>query len=153
MAILEILQPTDIINNRKVSNIVEERINGEVAPESILTRCAELILNKKAVFPGIFRQFIGVGVAPEGGDLNDQVATEPDMGEPKPAPDQETVAKQLLHLLWCRVGANIEVLRRPAQQQVTNTAADQVSLVAVAMQSIEDFKRTFVNLFAGDAVG
>ena len=105
------------------------------------------------MFRGIIRQFIGVGVAPEGGDLNDQVATEPDMGEPKSAPDQETVAKQLLHLLWCRVGANVEVLWRPAQQQVTDAATDQVSLVAVAMQSIEDFKRTFVNLFAGDAVG
>jgi len=94
-----------------------------------------------------------VGVAPESGDLDDLVATEADVGEPESSPHQETIAKQPLHLLWSRVGADIEVLGLSTQQQITDAAANQVGLVTVAMQTLKPLKRTFANRVAGDAVG
>ena len=65
--------------------------------------------------------------------LYDLVATEPDMGEPEPASDQKTVAKELFDLLRRCIGADVEVLGSPVQQQIPDAAANQAGLIAMVV--------------------
>jgi hypothetical protein len=104
------------------------------------------------VFVRVLRKFFRFGMATEGCDFYNLVAAEPDMGESEPAPDQEAVAKQLLDLLWSCVGADVEILGRPVQQQIPDAATDQVGFVAVAVQPVENFEGVLVDPAAGDLV-
>ena len=141
-----------MVYDREVCDVVEQGVNGKVAAEGVLPWGAELVLHEKPVFIGILGEFFRPGMAPEGRDFYNLVAAKPDMGQPEPAPDQETVAKQLLDLLRSRVGANVEILGCPVQQQVPDAAADQVGLVAVAVQPVEHFESVFVDPATGDLV-
>ncbi len=70
------------------------------------------------------------------------------MGQTKPAADDPAIAEQPLDLRRMRVGADVEVLRRPAEQQIPDAAADQIGQVIGLIETIEDAKRVRVNLAA-----
>jgi len=115
-------------------------------------RGAEDVLAGEALLVGVVGDILGAGLAAEGGDLDQGVAAETDVGEAEAAADQEAVAKQLAHLVGGGVGADVEILRRAAEQQVTHPAADQVGLEAVVVQAVEHLEALLVDLPAGDAV-
>ena len=91
-------------------------------------------------------------MATEGCNLYDLIAAKPDMCKPEPAPDQETVAEKLLDLMGRCVGTDVEILGCSIQQQVTDTTADQVGFVTVAVQPVEHLEGVLVDLAAGDLV-
>ena len=141
-----------MVDDRKVSYVVEQGVYGKVAAEGVLPGGAELVLQEKPVFFRVLGKFLRIGLAAEGRDFDHLVAPEPDVRQPEPAPDQETVAKQFLDLLWSSVGPDVEVLGVAVQQQVADAAADQVGFVAVAVQAIEDLEGVLVDPATGDMV-
>ena len=81
----------------------------------------------------------GRNVAAERGDL-DCLQAKPDVREAEAAADDPAVPKELLDLVGMRRGADVEVLRPPAKQQVAHAAADQVRRRAGFVKPIEDFQ-------------
>jgi hypothetical protein len=49
-----------------------------------------------------------------------------------------------------RIGADVEVLRTPAQQEVADTAAHEVGDVPVLLKSLKDAKGVRINIPARD---
>ena len=90
-------------------------------------------------------------VPPEGGDLNDLPA-KTHVHNTETAPDDARVAKQRVHFFWGGVGGDIEIFRMPAQQQVSDRAADKIGLVVMASQARHHFERAVADVFAGDVV-
>lgn len=91
-------------------------------------------------------------MAPKGGDFDKMVRTESDMSQAEAPADQKAVAEELFDLLGGRIGPDIKVFGRSAEQQVPHAAADQISQVTVAMQSVKDFESVFFDQASGDAV-
>ena len=85
-------------------------------------------------------------------DFHDLRRTEPDVRQPESPADNPAIPEQFLDLVRVCVGADVEVLRPPSEQQVTHTAADEVGAVAVIVEPIEDAKGICVDQAARDAV-
>ena len=96
-------------------------------------------------------QFRGRQLPAERRDL-DGLGAEADVREPEPPADDPAVLEQPLDLVRVRVGADVEVLRPAAEQQVADAAADEVGDVVVLVEPVENLQRVRIDLFAGDRV-
>src|SRR5262249_15731391 len=79
------------------------------------------------------------------GDL-DYFRTEPDVSEPESPADDPTVSKEFLDLVGMGRGADIEVFRRPAQEQVPDAPPPQIRDVSALPQPVENFQYIGVNI-------
>ena len=66
--------------------------------------------------------------------------------------DEQRAAEQRLDLLGARVGGDVEVLGRDAEQQVAHRAADHVGGVARVAQHVAHLERAVADGVARDAV-
>ena len=159
-AALEVLQPADVVDDRERPDVVEERVDGEVAAERVLFRRAVGVV---ALDRGVVRATGSRGVGLPSADAStsgpsaaaatsisgvssvrvdlpaerrdlDRLRAELDVREPEAPPDDPAVAEQLLDLVRMRRGADVEVLRPAAEQQVADAAADEVRDVVVLVQ-------------------
>src|SRR6185436_12456751 len=83
------------------------------------------------------------------GDL-DGLGAELDVREPEPPADDPAVTEQSFYLVGMRIGADVEILRPPAQQEVADTAAYEVGDVSVLLKSLKDAKGVRINIPARD---
>ncbi len=60
------------------------------------------------------------------------------MCQSKAPTDKTAIAEQLAYLFWPCVGNDIEILGFTPQQDVADTASDQVGLVTGILQAIQD---------------
>ena len=88
---------------------------------------------------------IGRDVLAERRDL-DRLQTELHVREPEPAADDPAVPEQPLDLIRVRVGRDVEVLRKPAQDQVPHAPAHQVRDVIAALQPEQDAERVGIDV-------
>ena len=77
-------------------------------------------------------------VAPEGRDLDDLAAAEEDVRQAEAPPDDAAVAEEGAHVLGAGARRDVEVLGLAAEQQVADAAADEVGLVAAALEPADD---------------
>jgi hypothetical protein len=82
-------------------------------------------------------------------DLYQFVSGKANMGQPKTASNQKTVAKQFFYLIRGGIGPDIKIFRLSSQKKISDTAADQICLVAVPVEPVENLETIGVNLFAG----
>src|SRR6185503_14764040 len=139
---IEVPQAARIVDDRKRTNVIKERVYREVTAERILFRRAEGVVameqpiglarlgfvHRDAVGGRLRverRELLGGHLPSERGDL-DRRGPEPDVGETEPASDDPAVPEQALDLVRMRRGADVEVLRPALQQQVADAAADEV---------------------------
>jgi len=172
-AIPQIAQAADVVDDRERGDVVEKRVDGEVSAEGVfLGRAEGIVAVDQAIvraLAGEFRAVIGAGrvfdrvvggfrvdgqlggidLTPECRDL-DRLRAELDVREPEAAPDDPAVAEELLDLMRMRRGADVEVLRAPAEQQIANAAADQVRDVMMFVQTVEDLECIGVDVAARD---
>ena len=149
-------------------DVVEERVDREVAAERVLFRRAEGVVaveqpiglarlglvHRDAVGGRLRverRELLGGHLPSERGDL-DRLGPEPDVGETEPAADDPAVPEQPLDLVRMRRRADVEVLRPAAEQQVADAAADEVGDVVVLVQPVQHLQRVGVDLLARDRV-
>jgi hypothetical protein len=90
-------------------------------------------------------EFFRRHLAPEGSDL-DGLWAESHMREPETAANHPAVLEQALDLVGMCRGADIEVLRPAAEQQIAHAAAHQIGNVVILMKPIEDFERVRIDL-------
>ena len=93
----------------------------------------------------------GRDLAAERRDL-DHLLPELDVRETEPPADDPAVPEELLDLIGMRRGADVEVLRAAAEQQIADAAADQIGDVLVLPQAVEHLQRVRIDVAAGDRV-
>ena len=75
-----------------------------------------------------------------------------DVREAEPAADDPAVAEELLDLVGMRRGADVEILRPPAEQQVADAAADEIGGVIVLVQPVQDLEGVGIDVATRDRV-
>jgi hypothetical protein len=148
----QICLAADVVDHPPLVDVVEERVDGEVAPPRILLLGAEdVVVADEQVVREVLQFVERVGA--EGGDLDDLPAAEEDVREPEAPPDQPRVAEDLLHLVRVRAGRDVEVLRADTEQEVADAAAHEVRLVTGAPQPADDLDGVGVEELLGDLGG
>ncbi len=166
-AVLDVLVAADVVDDGEVVNVVEEGVEGEVAPPGVLLRRSEHVVaqdlavlalddagqsRRQLCRSGVRlgRRVVGVidGRA-EGGHLHDLVA-EVNVGQPEPAPHQPAVAEDLLDPGGRGIVDHVHVLGPAPQQQVADPAAHDVGRVAVAAQVRQHLEHVRADIPSGD---
>ena len=141
---LQILEAAGVVDDRERRDVVEQRVDGEVAAERVLFRRAERVVaverSVAVAPPGLGGSVLLRGSAPaascsasscslqlppERRDL-DGLRAEPHVRQPEAPADDPAVAEQPLDLVRMRRGADVEVFRPAAEQQVAHAAAHQI---------------------------
>jgi len=129
---LEIGQAVDVVVDHALGRIVEESVDREVAPTCVLGRGTEDIVLADQEIVRVAPSRLGLG--PEGRGLDQPVAVH-DVHQPEAPADDPAVAKQPLDLAWMGLGSDVEVLGLAAEEQIADAAADEIGLVATALQT------------------
>ena len=128
--------------------IVEERVDREVAPERVLVGFAEHVVaadEEIVVLVGLaFAEHVR-RVAPERRDLDDLAAAEEHVREAEATADDAAVAEERADVVGARAGRDVEVLRAAVQEEIANAAADEVGLEAGALEPPHDLRRVGVD--------
>ena len=142
---LEVGPAVHVVDHLAGGRIVEEAVDGEVAPDGVLLGGAEDVVagdEQVALLAGVLGE-VG-GVLPEGGHLDHLAAAEVDVGQPEAPADEPAVAEDGPHLARVGVGGEVEVLGLVVEQQVAHAAAHEVGLVAHVAQPVDDPQRVLV---------
>ena len=134
----------------KSRDVVEQRVDREVAAEGVLLRRAVGVVAGDQELAGLAALLLGVGIAPEGRDLDDLAVVEVHVDQPEAPADDPRVAEQPADLVRLRVRADVEVLRLAAEHQVAHAPPDQVRHVAGVVQPVEDLEGVGGYVSSGD---
>ncbi len=131
---VQVLEPAHVVDDREVGDVVEQRVDREVAAEGVLLGRAEsvVVADQRVAL-------VGLGLPAEGRDLHD-VAAEAHVRQAEAPAHDEAVAEQALDLLRVGVRPDVEVLGLARQQEVAHAAADEVGGVAAGLQAVEDLE-------------
>ena len=150
----EVLQAADVVDDRAVRGVVEERVDREVAAERVFLGgpVGVVALDEQVgltVGGGV--RLIGADVAPERGHL-DRLGAELDVSQPKTAADDPAVTEAAFDLVRLRRGPDVEVLGPSSEEQVSHTAADQERGVAELLEPAHDLECVRVDVAAGESM-
>ena len=151
----QILEAAGVVDDREGRDVVEQRVDREVAAEGVLLGRAERVVARMHVRPiaaarllrlgllgGLARNDLLLGqlllaqLPAERGHL-DRLGAELHVHEPEAPADDPAVAEQPLHLVRVRRRADVEVLGTTVEQHVTHAAAHQVGDVIRLPQPVE----------------
>ena len=136
----EIVEPADVIDDRKRSDVVEQGIDREVAAEGVFLGRAKRVvaMEKVRIAAGRFSRlvirrrnailddlFARLHLPAKRRDL-DHFESELHMREPKPPTDDPAVPKQFLDLIRMGRRADVEILGATAEQQVPDASANEI---------------------------
>jgi hypothetical protein len=129
--------PADIVDDRKISNVVIKAIDRNVSPEGVFLR------GSKTVCPddvSILRlNLLEFRIASKGGDLHNLSTSEEDMDQSESATDDPAISEKTVDLVRVGIGGNIEVSWDLSQEEITNTSPHQVSQESMSVEAIKDF--------------
>ena len=155
LALGQIFQTPFEIVQGEIFGAVVEGVDGKVAALGILFDGAVDVVAQQHAFIRLGRHmFAGIDlmvVTPEGGHF-DHVTTKDNVGQAETTANQAAVAEQRLDLLRRRIGCDVEILGRLPEQQIPDSAADQVGLIAPFVQAIEHLECILADLFARNRV-
>ena len=152
---LEIFDAADVVDHGEVRDVVEEAVDGEVAPDGVLGGGAEGVVRSDQEVDVARRTRIDVlrlGTPAERGDLDDLPSVEEDVGEPEAPADDAAVPEEAADVLRAGVGPDVEVLRGPPRQEIADGAADEVRLEPGPVQAVENLQGVGVDVAARDGV-
>lgn len=114
-----------MVDNGEVGGVVEERIDSEVAPQSVLLRSAKkIIANNEAIVhrhrAALLRIFGGRGNGRTERRRFDDFVFKENMGETEATANDAAVAKDTADLFGGRIGGNIKVFGLTAEQKIAN---------------------------------
>ncbi len=149
--IADIVYAVGVVENAFTDRIVIQGVDGEVAALrvffqgaiDVVTQNSPAFITRRlvAVFVFVVLRVIGA----EGRDFND-FAAKVDMHQFETPTDDPRIAELGAYLLRRGTGGDVEIFRRDAEQHVTHTAADQVSLVTGVLQAFDDIHRVTAEL-------
>jgi hypothetical protein len=148
-------------------DVVEERVDREVAPEGVLLGRAEGVVAVNQAIARVVelrRRHVAFGGAsvcnglsaaaprlrPGAGrwPLRSSSSPKRHVRQTEAPADDPAVAEELLDLVGLRRGADVEVLRLAAQEQVAHAAADQVRRVVGLIEPVENFQGFWIDELA-----
>jgi hypothetical protein len=135
--VLEVGHPTDVVDNRKICNIVEKAIDPDVPAKGILLWCSETVYSDGISFFCLY--LLKFRPTSESGNLNDLSPFEKDLNQSKSASDDPAVFKEGIDLMGASIGGNIEVLRNLPEKKVTDASSNEISKKPVSMEAVENF--------------
>ena len=155
-AAFDVLHPAAPVEHLAAIEVVEERVDGEVATNRVLVGVAEDVVaaNEEVVRPfAVLGLDLDLRAATEGRDL-DRLRAEHDVGETEAPPDDAAVAEERPHVLGTRAGRDVVVLRRPAEEEVPDASSDEVGLEPSPLEPANDLGRVRVEAIfvEGDGV-
>ena len=173
---VQILEASDVVDDRKRADVVEQRVDREVAAEGVFFGRAVgvVALDEPIALParvqvgavGLLRRlFLGTPSAsacehfrhlrlrrgrvvdlPAERRDLDGLRAELDVGQPEAAADDPAVAKELLDLVRVRGRPDVEVLRPAVEQQIPHAPAHQIRDVVVLVEPVEDLESVGIDL-------
>src|SRR5581483_10237771 len=146
-----VLEAADVVDHREIGDVVEERVDREVAPLRILKRRAERVVIRDQEIFVLFIRRASLRLAPEGRDLDDLILKD-DVHQPEAPADDAAVAEETADVARMRIRRDVEVLRLPVHQQIAHAASAQIRAIAAAMQPVENLQNVFRNAAARDRV-
>jgi len=147
---VQVVQAADVVDHGVVGDVVEEPVDREVAPQRVLPRRSEHVVGRHEELRRL--RIERLGAATEGRNLDDLPFGEQDVGEPEPPADQPAVAEEAAHRLWRRVRPDVEVLGRPAEQEVPHASPHEVGLVPGGSEPVEHLQRVRIDVLARDGM-
>ena len=174
---VEILEAAGVVDDREGPDVVEQRVDGEVAAERVLFRRAVLVValdrpvddlgRDLGAGVGDDRQLAFVGmVGPEmlllrlgrARDLLaerrdlDRLGAEADVRQPEAATDDPAVAEEALDVVRMSARPDIEVLRTTMEEQIAYAAPYEIGLEIGGVQAIEDAEGIGVDVLPREAM-
>ena len=146
---LHVGHPSDVVPDALGGGVEVERVHGEVAADRVFGLRAEHVVGEK---PAVLVGGIVAGLPPAKGRNFDGLRPGENMHEAKAPPDDERAAEERLHLFRRRVGGEVEVLGRDAEQQVAHGTADDECLEPGLLQLAHDVERGARELAAANRV-
>ena len=126
----------DPVDDLAILDVVKQRVDGEVTPRGVFVGVTEdVVVADQEVFA---LALVGFGRAPEGRGLDDLAAGKEHVDQAEASADDPGVAEQRAHVVGTGAGRDVEVLGAAIEQQIADSAADDVGLVAVAKQAPHD---------------
>jgi hypothetical protein len=153
-ATLKILHAADMIDDGKITDVVIQGVDGEIAPEGVFFHAAVDVVAKDhaaVVDIAVVLTLLVHRHGPEGGHFDDFGAEE-HMSQAEASADQATVAKQIAHLLRPGVGGYIEILGLAAQQEIADTSPNDIGLETRLLEPVEDLERIVGYMLTRDLV-
>jgi hypothetical protein len=148
----EILEAADVVNHREVGDVVEERVDREIAAPRILQRRAEgVVVGDEKIFGLVFGDGRTLRLATERRHFDDLVL-EDDVDEPEPASDDPAVAKEPADFAGMGIGDDVEILRRPLHEEIADASSAEIRAVSAAMEAVENLEDVLGDAAAGDGV-
>jgi hypothetical protein len=133
----EVSHSTDVIDNRKICDIVEETVNGDVTAQRIFFGCAK-------TFPpdefALFRLYLfEFRSTPEGGYLDDLSLSKKYVDQSEPAANDPTIFEESVDLVGMRIGGDVKVFRDLSEEEISNTSTNEIGQKPMSVKSVEDF--------------
>jgi hypothetical protein len=141
----EVLQPSHVIDQRKVGNIIKDAVNGDIPPEGVFARGPEGVFGLGQV---VLAVFLKLRTPPEGGDFNILPPREVDVGQAEPAADQAGIPENLPNLPGMGVGCHIKVFGGLPQKQIADASPYEISGEPLLVEPVEDLKGVRIDDFA-----
>jgi hypothetical protein len=139
----EVSHPAHIIDNREVSDIIKEAIDGEITAQAVLLGCSKTVRSNN--IPILCLDFFKFRTTSKSGDLDDLSAFEKDVNKPESATDDAAVSKQGIDLVGMGIGGNIEILRESSDKKITDTSTNKIGQKPVTMESVENLQSLFID--------
>ena len=146
-AVLEIFQPSDVIDERKIPGVVKNPVDRNIPPQSVFRRGPEGVFSLRV---GGFLLFLELRLAPESGDLDELSSPEKHMGDAETAADEPRVAEDFLDLMRVGIRGQIEIFRGLFQKKVADTSADQVGNKPVIPEPVKNLQGFRVDILPGE---
>ena len=133
-----------VVHDFVVDRIIENRVDGEIAPPCVFFRSAEFVVLKDHVlgslFPGTAQFCLVLRALAERADLNDfPVVVQVNQTETLADDQDMAVPEYFLDLFGRRRGGKVVILRLTVQQEVADRAADNVCFVTCVLELGNDF--------------
>jgi hypothetical protein len=158
----EVAQAVGMVDDRLGVDVIEERVDREVAPQRVLFRRAEDVVVPDEQVVRVVRGYgFALGLRELGAairqvarakrrDLDDLPVLEVDVGEPEATPDDAAVGEQTLDLARRRARRDVEVFRVELEEEVADAAADEVGRIIESRKPFDDANGVGVQVLEGD---
>jgi len=121
---LEVSHTVDIIDDGKISNIIEKAVDRDVPPQGILLRGSKTFCSDDPSFFGL--NLFEFRVASESRDLQELFTFEKDMDQSKSATDGPAVPEEFVDLMGVGIGGDVEVLRDLPKKKIPHAPPNEI---------------------------
>jgi hypothetical protein len=145
----QIVQPSYVIHEREVGEVVENSVDGDVPAESVLGRRAEGIIGGEMI---LLVGRVEFGASAEGGDFDEFTARGIDPSQAETAADQTGAPEEIPDLTGRGVGGHVKVFGGLPQEEIPDAPSHQEGRKALMVEPVKNLESMGVDVLAGDGV-